>query len=182
MYVSAYVFAVAFMCLTAATPTPSPTSTPISTSRPATAHVEVVAEAESFLDNAHYQNNEEIGELFQSLARDYPTLAQTYTIGRTIQGRPLHALALNAPTATPTPTSDGSHGISGNDGDLLRPMVKLVANIQGDETLGRQIVLYMAEYLASSYEANPEVQKLLNTTEIHFLPSCNPDGFAAAKS
>lgn len=158
MYACAYVVVLAFTCLAAASPV-----------NPTIAHVEVIEETDSFLDNAHYLNNEQIAELFARLSRDYPALAQAYTIGRTTQGRELHALALNAPAP------------NGNGDDLLRPMVKLVANIQGDEALGRQIVLYMAEYLASSYQLDSQVQRLLNTTEIHFLPSCNPDGFAAAK-
>ncbi|XP_017867328.1 PREDICTED: carboxypeptidase D-like [Drosophila arizonae] len=156
MYARAYVVVLAFTCLAAA-------------ASPVIEHAEVIDEGDSFLDNPHYLNNEQIGELFARLSRDYPGLAQTYSIGRSIQGRELHALALNAPAP------------DGNGDDLLRPMVKLVANIQGDEALGRQIVLYMAEYLASNYQLDSEVQRLLNTTEIHFLPSCNPDGFAAAK-
>lgn len=113
--------------------------------------------------------NEEIGDLFSQLAKDYPDLAQTYTIGKSLEDRPIYALALSAPTG------------ESKNGDLLRPMVKLVANIQGDEAVGRQMVLYMAEYLATHYDGDPKVQALLNLTEIHFLPTCNPDGFAKAK-
>ncbi|XP_034119415.1 carboxypeptidase D isoform X1 [Drosophila nasuta] len=160
MYVFAYVVVVSLTCLAAANPTTTPA---------AIAQVQVIEQIESFLDNPHYLSNEEIGDLFTRLNKDYPTLAQPYVVGTTIEGRPMNALALNAPTSDAT------------TGDLLRPMVKLVANVQGDETLGRQIVLYMAEYLASSYEIDKEVQRLLNTTEIHFLPSANPDGFALAK-
>lgn len=151
---------------------PHPGGNAASTTTPAStvtvAEVKVVGEIASFLENPHYLSNDEIGELFERLGKDYPTLAQPYAIGRTKQNRSMHALALDAPDAS-------------NNGDLLRPMVKLVANIHGDEALGRQIILYMAEHLASSYETDEEVQQLLNTTIIHFLPSCNPDGFAAAK-
>lgn len=164
MFGRAYVVLLALTCLVAVIAATSTTTAPA----PVVAKVEVVGEIASFLENPHYLNNDEIGELFERLAKDYPTLAQPYTIGQTIQNRSMHALALDAATDP-------------NNGDLLRPMVKLVANIQGDETLGRQIVLYMAEYLASSYETDAEVQRLLNTTIIHFLPSCNPDGFAVAK-
>ncbi|KAH8419746.1 hypothetical protein KR009_002000, partial [Drosophila setifemur] len=131
--------------------------------------VQVVQESENFLENPSYLKNAEIGTLFAQLAKDYPQLAEAYSIGRSLEDRPLHALALSAPTP------------EAKDGDLLRPMVKLVANIWGDETVGRQLVLYAAEFLASHYEADREVQRLLNTTEIHFLPTCNPDGFARAK-
>ncbi|XP_034139680.1 carboxypeptidase D isoform X2 [Drosophila guanche] len=157
------VFVIACLALIAGSPAP------VSAEYSESAAVQVIEEKESFLAHPHYLNNDEIGALFGQLAKDYPQLAQTYTVGRSGQGRPMHALALNAP-----PADDKS-------GDLLRPMVKLVANIRGDEALGRQIVLYTAEYLASSYETDNQVQRLLNTTEIHFLPSCNPDGFALAQ-
>ncbi|KAH8321150.1 hypothetical protein KR074_005255, partial [Drosophila pseudoananassae] len=133
------------------------------------AEVLVVQETEDFLDNPRYLNNEEIGELFDKISKEYPEIAQTYSIGNSIQGRPLNVLALSS--RIPDSVND----------DLLRPMVKLVANIQGDEALGRQMVLYLAQYLAAHYDSDKEVQKLLNTTDIHFLPTCNPDGFANAK-
>lgn len=164
MFGRAYVVLLAFTGLVAVIAATSTTPAPATVE----AKVEVVGEIASFLENPHYLNNDEIGQLFERLGKDYPTLAQPYTIGQTIQNRSMHALALDAATDP-------------NNGDLLRPMVKLVANIQGDETLGRQIVLYMAEYLASSYETDVEIQRLLNTTIIHFLPSCNPDGFAVSK-
>lgn len=131
--------------------------------------VRVIQEEDNFLESPHYLKNEEIGDLFSQLAKDYPDLAQTYTIGKSLEDRPIYALALSAPTG------------ESKNGDLLRPMVKLVANIQGDEAVGRQMVLYMAEYLATHYDGDPKVQALLNLTEIHFLPTCNPDGFAKAK-
>jgi len=131
--------------------------------------VRVIQEVDNFLENPHYLKNKEIGELFSQLAKDYPDLAQTYTIGKSLEDRPIYALALSGPTG------------ESKDGDLLRPMVKLVANIRGDEAVGRQIVLYMAEYLATHYDGDTEVQALLNRTEIHFLPTCNPDGFAKAQ-
>ena len=61
------------------------------------------------------------------------------------------------------------------------PMVKYVANMHGDETVGRQLVVYLAQYLAAKYGTDEEVTKLLNSTEIHLMPSMNPDGFEAAK-
>ncbi len=61
--------------------------------------------------------------------------------------------------------------------DLGEPMFKYVANMHGDETLGRQLVLYMAEYLAINYEKDKRVKRLLDTTEIYLMPTLNPDGF-----
>lgn len=50
-------------------------------------------------------------------------------------------------------------------------MFKFVGNMHGDETLGRQLILYMAEYLLKHYASDPRVRRLVDTTEIHLMPS-----------
>ncbi|XP_017489571.1 PREDICTED: carboxypeptidase D isoform X1 [Rhagoletis zephyria] len=128
-------------------------------------------EDETFIHHPppHFLSNGEISALFGKLQDLYPQLATKYSIGKTVKGREMYALALTA------------RYNDDKNGDLLRPMVKLTANIHGDEALGRQMVLFLAEYLTLNYVNVPEVQRLLNNTEIHILPSCNPDGFAEAK-
>ena len=75
------------------------------------------------------------------LAETYPDLVHQYQLGCSVEGRTIPAVRLA--TATPRP--------------LLTPMLKFVANMHGDETLGRQMLLYLAEYLALHYE-NDEVR------------------------
>lgn len=132
------------------------------------AHAQQIVEDESFIKPPKYLDNVEIGSLFAKLQRQYPHMARAYSIGKTLQDRDMNVLAVSAPGDV-------------LEGDLLKPIVKVSANIYGDETVGRQMVLYMAQYLVVNYAKVAEIQELLNTTEIHFLPSCNPDGFAAAK-
>ena len=50
--------------------------------------------------------------------------------------------------------------------------------MHGDETVGRMLVIYFAEYLLQNYEKDARVKKLVDTIEIYLLPSLNPDGFA----
>ena len=59
----------------------------------------------------------------------------------------------------------------------LRPMFKYVGNMHGDETVGRQVLIYLAQYLVNQYGSNPRVTRLLDTTEVYILPTMNPDGF-----
>ena len=57
-------------------------------------------------------------------------------------------------------------------------MFKYVGNMHGDETIGRQLLIYLVDYLVKNYGVIPEVTKLVDTTDIYLMPSMNPDGFA----
>nr|XP_054367149.1 carboxypeptidase D [Mirounga angustirostris] len=139
------------------------------------------AEADEGQFNRYYHEEELGSALREAAAAGPPGLARLFSIGSSVEGRPLWVLRLTAGLGPPSPDSD-----SGPDaeGPLLpgRPQVKLVGNMHGDETVSRQVLIYLARELAAGYRrGDPRIVRLLNTTDVYVLPSLNPDGFERAR-
>lgn len=124
-------------------------------------------EVENFLaDKTFYHTELQLAELLDNLADKYPTLAKVHSLGKSVRGRDLTAIEISKNV--------------GNRSALV-PMFKYVGNIHGDETVGRQMLIYLAEYLLDNYGSVPEVTQLVDTTDIYLIPSMNPDGFNSSR-
>lgn len=129
---------------------------------------------------AKHHNNEELHKYLFELEQNNLDICRLYSIGKSSQGKDLWALEI---TEQP-----GKH-------QLYKPEFKYVANIHGNEVVGRELLLHLARLLVENYRASklepfvseikpsgPKfVQKLLKQTRIHLLPSMNPDGYENTK-
>jgi len=53
--------------------------------------------------------------------------------------------------------------------------------MHGNEVLGRELLLHLADHLCTSYLAgDPDTKLLVDSTRIHLIPSMNPDGWKIA--
>ncbi|CBY43831.1 unnamed protein product [Oikopleura dioica] len=124
-----------------------------------------LAMGQSYLDMRHHSFRE-MKEYLQLVNNICPEQSRLYSIGKSVQGRDLLVLEL---------------GTSPGQDQLLKPNFKYVANMHGNEVVGKELLLWLAHYMCQEYRnGNEEIQLLMNTTRIHFLPSMNPDGYEAA--
>lgn len=118
------------------------------------------------IDTSKYLNTLELYNFATTLKRSYPELVDVYSVGQSVKKRELLVIKISNDVSTRK---------------LGKPMFKYVANMHGDETIGRQLLIFLAQYLTSQYGKEDRITQLLNTTEIHLMPSMNPDGYELAK-
>ncbi|CAN9509663.1 unnamed protein product [Ophioblennius macclurei] len=113
-----------------------------------------------------YHSNAQMFSILRKTQELCPNISRTYSIGRSTEGRDLMVIEFS--------NNPGQH-------ELLEPEMKFVGNMHGNEVLGRQLLIYLAQHLCSEYLlGNERIQTLVNTTRIHILPSMNPDGYEVA--
>jgi carboxypeptidase D len=110
-----------------------------------------------------YHNYLEMTDFLESIANQYPEITDLYSIGQSVQGRELWVM-----------------NVTDNPGiNEVEPEFKYIANMHGDEVVGRELSLYLIEWLCENYGSNTRATNLVNNVDIYIMPSMNPDGFEA---
>merc|ERR1711976_978413 len=114
-----------------------------------------------------HHNNTELAAILQQVHNQCPDVTRLYTLSEpSVQGVPLYVLEFS--------DKPGHH-------ELTEPEMKYVANMHGNEVLGRELLLHLADHICSTYLAgDKEMTALVHSTRIHILPSMNPDGWKIA--
>jgi carboxypeptidase D len=120
---------------------------------------------DDFLDERYY-NTTEIEHLLYAIEKQHPTLARVHEIGQSSMGRNILAIEITTNV--------------GHSRRILKPMFKYIANMHGDETVGLQLLLYLAQYLTLNYGRDDRISRIVDSTDIYLMPTLNPDGYFAS--
>ncbi|MEO0248551.1 MAG: M14 family zinc carboxypeptidase, partial [candidate division WOR-3 bacterium] len=107
-----------------------------------------------------YQGPNSIVTELQSLASEFPEIAQLSSIGQTHQGRELWALKI-------------SDNVTEDEDE---PEVLFDGGFHGEEWIGSEVAMFIAYELVNGYGVDPEITHMVNEREIWIIPLVNPDG------
>jgi hypothetical protein len=110
-----------------------------------------------------YHNYVSFTSILKNYASKYPTKTYLYSIGKSVQNRELWVLAL----ADSNPDKHMT----------LRPEVKYIGNMHGNEVPSKEILLQLIDYMLTNQANDKSVDYLMKNTRIHIMVSMNPDGF-----
>ncbi|MBI4063161.1 MAG: zinc carboxypeptidase [Elusimicrobia bacterium] len=108
-----------------------------------------------------YHNFSEMELELKALAQQYPQFISLFSIGASVEGRPIYALRFN-------------NSAKGEAVDQ-KPGVVFTGTHHAREHLSAEIPLLLAQYLAQNYN-NPSFQSIFENRDIYIIPMVNPDG------
>lgn len=107
-----------------------------------------------------YHTYTELTEVLRQTVSDHGDIAKLTSIGKSYEGRDLHLIT-----------------ISGNvEVDEDEPEVLFTCNQHAREHLTTEMCLRIIQRFTDEYGQDPTVTELVDTREIHVIPTVNPDG------
>ncbi|WP_341997973.1 immune inhibitor A [Microbacterium sp. LWH7-1.2] len=110
-----------------------------------------------------YSGEGGILEELMAVAAAHPDFAQFRVIGKTTQGKDIGAVRLTGGVAD---QQDGS-----------RPATVYLGAQHAREWITPEMVRRLLDHVATSYDTDRRITKLVDTTELWFVPVANPDGY-----
>ncbi|WMV26839.1 hypothetical protein MTR67_020224 [Solanum verrucosum] len=109
-----------------------------------------------------YMSNSDLENALMSLNRRCSGISRVYSIGKSVQGVPLWVMEISDKPSK----------------EEAEPAFKYIGNVHGDEPVGRELLILLANWLCDNYMKDPLATLVVDNVHLHILPSMNPDGFS----
>ncbi|GLU06946.1 hypothetical protein SLE2022_239290 [Rubroshorea leprosula] len=108
-----------------------------------------------------YMTNTDLEKAVKKFGQRCSNISRIYSIGTSVKGVPLWVIE-----------------ISDRPGEEeAEPAFKFVGNVHGDEPVGRELLILLANWICDNYLTDSLAKLIVENVHLHILPSMNPDGF-----
>ena len=122
-------------------------------------------------DYTRYHTYDELTAALRELTKTHANLARLVEVAKTREGRTVWAIEIGNPAGTPF---------------AERPALLIAATLEGDQVIGSELALFVAEALLTGYASTPAIKQRLDAHVFYILPRVNPDAaelmFASLKT
>lgn len=115
------------------------------------------------IDFSNFHTPAQVDAIINNLVATHPTIARSFTIGTSWEGRPIRGIKISDNVSIDEP----------DEGDLV-----FVALHHAREWISVEMSLYLAEYLLTHYGTDAQLRACMDNLEIWIIPVLNPDGYA----
>src|SRR5688500_7301157 len=96
----------------------------------------------------------------RELVKAHAGVCRLVEVAKTREGRSVWAIEIASASGTPA---------------AERPALLVAANFEGDQVVGSEIALFVADALLTGYASNPTIKQRLDSHTFYILPRINPD-------
>lgn len=128
------------------------------------------SEVRALLSEGYHNTTESISAAINRLVQRFPNIVESFILGNSVLKNPILGIKISSSRLVPANLAEPRLGIA------------YLGGINGDHALGHELVLHLAAFLAESYTSNnnSRVTSLIDSTDVFFIPTLNPDGFQMA--
>ena len=101
-------------------------------------------------------------DMLDDLARKYPKIVTSFSLGTSVEGRDLKGLRITGPKNL--------------ESDAFIPGIFFVGAHHAREHLSTEVPLLILKHLLENYGTDQRITGLINARDIYFVPMLNPDG------
>ncbi|KAJ6920303.1 carboxypeptidase D [Populus alba x Populus x berolinensis] len=108
-----------------------------------------------------YMTNSDLEKAVKEFGRRCSNISRIYSIGKSVHGVPLWVIEISDKPGEEEP----------------EPAFKFIGNVHGDEPVGRELLLRLANWICDNYMKDSLARLIVENIHLHILPSMNPDGY-----
>ncbi|MEW6456134.1 MAG: M14 family metallopeptidase [Acidobacteriota bacterium] len=110
--------------------------------------------------NGMFHSYRELEKDIHELEKKYPEIFKVTSIGTSIEGRNIYAIKISDNVSQDEKESE----------------ILFVGAHHAREWISVEVPYLLAHYLSQEYSSNPEIKKIVDSSEVWFVPLLNPDG------